>query len=233
MFQHRIMSLVGLACLGSASPALSSELLVNGNFETGNLSGWTVINQAGGSGDWFAHANGANTPLSGQSSPSLGVGGLFIAVTDQTGPGSHQLTQSFNAIAGGTYILSFDAYASDLSGVAPIGSGLDYNTPMNQHLEINLSGAANGQIFTGTYAPAWGSYSYDISSFITASGLYTLSFGEVDNQLFYNFGLDNVSLRSAGAVPEPATWAMMLLGFGAIGYSLRSRKVGYSALPTV
>jgi hypothetical protein len=28
----------------------------------------------------------------------------------------------------------------------------------------------------------------------------------------------------AGAVPEPATWAMMLLGFGAIGVSMRRRK---------
>jgi len=26
------------------------------------------------------------------------------------------------------------------------------------------------------------------------------------------------------AVPEPATWAMMLLGFGAIGLSFRSRR---------
>jgi Asp-tRNA(Asn)/Glu-tRNA(Gln) amidotransferase A subunit family amidase len=25
----------------------------------------------------------------------------------------------------------------------------------------------------------------------------------------------------AGAVPEPATWAMMILGFGAIGWSVR------------
>jgi hypothetical protein len=26
------------------------------------------------------------------------------------------------------------------------------------------------------------------------------------------------------AVPEPATWAMMLLGFGAIGLSMRKRR---------
>ena len=27
-------------------------------------------------------------------------------------------------------------------------------------------------------------------------------------------------------IPEPTTWAMMLMGFGAIGFSLRRRKVG-------
>ena len=32
---------------------------------------------------------------------------------------------------------------------------------------------------------------------------------------------------SPGAVPEPSTWAMMLVGFGAVGYSMRRRKVSY------
>jgi hypothetical protein len=32
-----------------------------------------------------------------------------------------------------------------------------------------------------------------------------------------------VTAASAAAVPEPATWAMMLLGFGAIGVGMRSR----------
>lgn len=29
---------------------------------------------------------------------------------------------------------------------------------------------------------------------------------------------------AVGVVPEPATWAMMLLGFGAVGYSMRRRR---------
>jgi len=33
------------------------------------------------------------------------------------------------------------------------------------------------------------------------------------------------SLATSGAVPEPSTWAMMILGFGAVGYSLRKRQV--------
>jgi hypothetical protein len=32
-----------------------------------------------------------------------------------------------------------------------------------------------------------------------------------------------------GAVPEPATWTLMLLGFGMVGYSLRQGK--RAALP--
>lgn len=37
------------------------------------------------------------------------------------------------------------------------------------------------------------------------------------------FSLDNLTLNGS-AVPEPGTWAMMLLGFGAIGFALRRSK---------
>jgi hypothetical protein len=33
----------------------------------------------------------------------------------------------------------------------------------------------------------------------------------------------NLSFAAQSAVPEPATWAFMLVGFGAVGYSMRKR----------
>lgn len=35
------------------------------------------------------------------------------------------------------------------------------------------------------------------------------------------FEIDNIAINP---VPEPATWAMMLFGFGAVGYSMRRRR---------
>ena len=38
-------------------------------------------------------------------------------------------------------------------------------------------------------------------------------------------GVSNAAIYGFGAaVPEPGTWAMMLLGFGAIGVSIRRRR---------
>jgi hypothetical protein len=34
----------------------------------------------------------------------------------------------------------------------------------------------------------------------------------------------SITIRQANAVPEPATWAMMLLGFGAVGFAVRRRR---------
>ena len=37
-------------------------------------------------------------------------------------------------------------------------------------------------------------------------------------------GLGGVGTNAVNPVPEPATWAMMLVGFGAVGGALRSRR---------
>jgi hypothetical protein len=60
--------------------------------------------------------------------------------------------------------------------------------------------------------------------------------GDRINSLAFNFGPDTNGVPSAiedirqirlggvaSAVPEPTTWAMMLVGFGAVGYSMRKR----------
>lgn len=52
---------------------------------------------------------------------------------------------------------------------------------------------------------------------------------EADNFFFYgHLGGNDVP---AGAVPEPASWAMMLAGFGAVGGAIRSqrRKISFAA----
>ena len=57
-----------------------------------------------------------------------------------------------------------------------------------------------------------------------AGTAYSINFAGSANQT----GFDNITFGSAtpgrGAVPEPSTWAMMLLGFGAVGAAMRRRR---------
>ena len=85
---------------------------------------------------------------------------------------------------------------------------------------------ANGlsQTFTGSQLLASASGTTDNRTL-----LFGFSGNEVGNVSSVNFispqaafEFDNVQIGSA--VPEPATWAMMILGMGAIGFALRSAK---------
>jgi hypothetical protein len=60
--------------------------------------------------------------------------------------------------------------------------------------------------------------------FLNASGTF-LGTGTVDSRSFpAPLTLNFVGSIDAPAVPEPDTWAMMLFGFGAIGFAMRRRK---------
>jgi probable HAF family extracellular repeat protein len=54
----------------------------------------------------------------------------------------------------------------------------------------------------------------------------------------WSYTADNVNYEATvwtpvrGAVPEPSTWAMMLLGLAGLGFAFRSRRKGVSAALT-
>ncbi len=66
---------------------------------------------------------------------------------------------------------------------------------------------------------------------LTIGSNYTLTFGITDNgdsvldsAVFIQGGSVGTVTPPTGAVPEPSTWAMMLLGFGAMGVAVRRRR---------
>ncbi|HRI16081.1 MAG TPA: hypothetical protein PLX89_24040 [Verrucomicrobiota bacterium] len=100
--------LFSIGCVTSSLvvSASAAELLVNGGFEAG-LSGWTVTDQAGSSGSFYA-VSGTTTPLSGFGTVGP-ASGLQYGLTDQGGPGAHALSQSFTVAPGSTVWLSLRA----------------------------------------------------------------------------------------------------------------------------
>lgn len=199
----KLSIIAAVAALAATSPVAAANLIANGNFETGTLAGWTLADS--GSGSWFVIGNGAGTAISGFPTPTLAAGGSFVAMTDQSNPGSHNLSQTLT-LGAGAFVLSFDARGSDQSN-----SG---GAPDQQYIVT-----VDGVTITGPNTnPGWGFYSFNLN--LTA-GSHTFAFQENDDRLFYTAGLDNVSLTAA--VPEAATWAMMVVGFGLVGVAARRR----------
>ena len=52
---NRFITFTALLLAALASSASASELITNGGFEDGggSFAGWTVLDQAGGTGSWF------------------------------------------------------------------------------------------------------------------------------------------------------------------------------------
>lgn len=214
------------------------ELITNGNFETGNLSGWTQ-NSTGGAGNaFYAIANGAPVPQSGhptQVNPNGGSANNFVAVSDQYGAGGAELRQSFIKTADMTsLVLSFDWFnnthsqyvGSQINGSQQAGrvdiltagsAPFDTTIGVVQNLLLNAGSLTN----FGITIPWVIQSSFDLSSL--APGAYDLRIGNGQCCWYQEFGVDNVSLRATVAeVPEPFTTA--LLGVGIMGIVATRRK---------
>ena len=108
--------------------------------------------------------------------------------------------------------------------------GLNRNDPTTQSGVFNLTGLFGGNPFS--YAV---NYTINIATndTLTIGGNFIDVFGTP--VFLRSLTLDNVAIGETrtgtlvaavgGAVPEPASWALMIAGFGLAGYAMRRRKV--------
>jgi len=177
----------------------AANAVANGRFEAG-LRGWTVVNQVGGSGDWFLHS-GATSPFSGQVVPAPADAPQVMS--DQTGPGSHILYQDVAIPSHGGY-LSFDLSVDNWAGAYYNPPTLDFGVTPNQQFRVDIVDPADpvetARILKRVYSTERGmptSFTTRVSSDMKAFAGRTVRvrFAEVDNQLFFNVGVDNVRIR--------------------------------------
>ena len=117
-----------------------------------------------------------------------------------TGPATLSVTDSF--ISGDTFTLS-----GGVTGITTF-----------------YAGAADVRS-TGTYGASWLNPIYSKFSTVLGAGSYSFSLtgpGQGGVPAGLGVRLDDGDL--VGAVPEPAAWALMLIGFGFVGGALRSSK---------
>jgi len=228
----KTMIIAGIA-LAAATPAAAANLLVNGDFETGTYAGWTTNVEGGSSGNLQIEAYDGVAPISGLAYAPNALGGDYFSITDQTGPGAYSLTQSFTLATSTKVIISFDMFANNWAG-ANINNGRLYTAGSNQNAVVDiLTGTAGAftsnalDIVATLYGPGsdaifgtnpWTSYS---TTLMLGAGTYQIRFAQADNQSYFQQGVDNVSV----AVPEPASWAMLIAGFGLVGAAARRSRV--------
>ena len=208
MFRSYLLA-SAMVMLGSMS-ATRADVLTNGSFET-TLSPWVV-------------GPGINASATGNG---LAPDGGFIAVIGFNTLAGGALSQSFTLASGGVFDYAFKAGRSE-------GACSCQDVPLTFSVTIDgieLSSALPA--YDGS-AP---SFAAALQLLSTYSGTVALGAGTHEFAFHFSrgetlfgrapyFGIDGVSLiqQQVNAVPEPSTWAMMLLGFAGIGYGVYRRK---------
>lgn len=203
---------VAALCMLAAAPALATTQIADGGFET----------QAAGTSN-YCYFGG---PTPGGAACAAGSWSGTAGMLDETSPDWPGLTTTDGSKMGfvqGLSYLETSILANDtgmfqlnwLEGGRPSGC-----CQGNQTYSLLLNGFSIGGGSTITGQP-FTSKSSNMFSLVSGN-TYTFRFEGLnavgDNTSF----IDHVNL--SGAVPEPASWALMILGFGGVGATIRSRR---------
>lgn len=94
---------------------------------------------------------------------------------------------------------------------------------------LTVSGTGGASNFTRTFT-AGVDFANGQYSTLDLGGLNATQFTFTASGLNNRASFDNFSVNAVAAVPEPGTWAMMLVGFGAVGASMRRRRTQLTAI---
>ncbi|MBN8849414.1 MULTISPECIES: choice-of-anchor C family protein [unclassified Sphingomonas] len=199
------------AAVALALPAgANAAAFVNGSFEDGVAPGvYTTV--AGGDSSSIAGwtVTGNSVDYVGSYWPAQD-GSRSI---DLNGNAQGGIEQTFDTVAGTLYSVTF-WLAGNTDG-APVTKSVLVGASGNDGKLVTFDSSAFDRGDMG-----WAKYSYN---FVAQNASTTLSFASQDAGPF-GAALDNVSLLIGGGVPEPATWGLMILGFGGIAGAMRRRK---------
>lgn len=112
---------------------------------------------------------------------------------------------------------------SGLTGPASFGSGGSYVAATSG---TGISFAINGSGFGAPYVfvPVGYASGGALAGTSTFANRTFASLGLTSGTYVFRSAADTVTVNVGGAVPEPATWAMMLAGVGAVGFAMRRRQ---------
>lgn len=215
-----------------AMPAAASNLVVNGDFEAGNSgfsSSYGYVNSAltnGSSmypeGVYTVGSNASDYHNLWASVPGQGGAGNYLIVNGATTPTLLWEQTVSGVTAGASYF--FEAFAVNVCCNAQYGAGTP-STITFQAVQDSVVTTLN--TFTTSGIPGlWQGFSNNYTSL--SGSAVTLRLINASTEFGGNdFGVDNINFSQTsilGSVPEPASWAMLLSGFGLVGAVARRRR---------
>jgi hypothetical protein len=219
MLNVQRIALALAASLLTCASANAANLVTNGDFATGDFTGWTLGTVNGGSPGFSPDPQVTSFNVTGggvQNAAEFEVGLTALPV----GPsGGASLSQTITTTAG---MLTF---AADWATFKNLGYNGDEGTFTVLLDGVSMVSAGGGLVGGGI--PNRGTL--DFSAMVTG-GAHVL---EIDiTRTFLNLGgvtpyeyLTNISATQAvSAAPEPASWAMMLVGVFGAGAVLRRKR---------
>ena len=203
---------LALACSGAAA---SAAVIANGSFEAAAVNpggGFVTLTTGSSAITGWTVTSGTIDYIGGYWQPQDGARSIDLA---GNAPGA--ISQTFTTKAGHGYRIAYWIGRNPDGGDHPRTGFIDVGGGQTQFL---YSGAGNRTNME------WQLETFD---FVALSSSTTLTFAADPDTAsqFYGPALDNVSI---GAIPEPATWAMVILGFGVIGGALRRKAVRNTGL---
>ncbi len=164
--------------------------------------------------------------------PTASSAGIFIYTGTLSGAAS---VPTNGSTATGTYTVTVDDVLNTVA-VSLTFTGLTGGPAAAAHIHCCVAANANGPVvipFTGFPAATSGTYSNTFTG-VSVANILGIKAGNayinIHNAVFPG-GEIRGQIGAAQGVPEPATWAMVIGGFGFIGGAMRHRravKIGFA-----